>query len=99
MPDTSLYFDGKRPLDIDFGELRKEDFKDKKRVKIDDLTPNQYFVNSESIQLKRRGKNLTTPFVGLYKGVYILFDGHHTVIAKKLNGQKYITALTTIINK
>jgi hypothetical protein len=95
--DTSTFFENKK-VPLGFDDVSKRDFTVRKRFKIADLTPNQKHVEDWLIEIKRRGNRLTTPYVLNYKGTLLLMDGHHTTIAKKLNGQKFIIALTMTIN-
>lgn len=71
----------------------KSDFSIFKIILISELWTNQPEVNDEVVRVKMKGKNLTTPYVIELKGKLILIDGHHTVIAKKLNGQTKIKAM------
>lgn len=66
------------------------DFKKNKIVKISDLYANQIALDPAALALKRKGKNLTTPMVVRKNNKLILIDGHHTVIAKKLNGSENV---------
>lgn len=86
----------------DLGSIGKGLFTHIKRVKIDDLAPRQTHISGGTLNRKMSGKDLTTPYVVITDKGNILIDGHHTVIAKKLKGQKYILAqcytLTSINN-
>lgn len=88
------YFSFTKPILDSVEGIEKSAFTVRKRVLIESLCPNQVLVEPLLISHKRKGNNLTTPYVLIYKGYNILMDGHHTTIAKKLNGQKYIIALT-----
>lgn len=94
---TAPFFE-KQKIDLGFGEVSKRDFKEMKRIKISDLMPNQKLVEDWLIDKKRKGNGLTIPYVLVFRGNLVLMDGHHTTIAKKMNGQKYIYALTLTIN-
>lgn len=94
---TTPFFE-KQKIDLGFGEVSKRDFKERKRIRISDLMPNQKLVEDWLIDKKRKGRALTIPYVLVFRGNLVLMDGHHTTIAKKLNGQKYIYALTLTIN-
>lgn len=88
---TEFYF-GRGPTFPDFGNINKLSFVSKKRIEISSLRPNQHEVDQDEIELKRKGKRLQDIYVVNHKGENYLMDGHHTVIAKMLNGQKYVTA-------
>lgn len=93
---TADFFD-RTKVPFGFRAVSKREFTVKKRIKIAELMPNQKTVEDWLISVKRRGNRLTTPYVLIYRGNLILMDGHHTTIAKKLNGQKYIIALTFML--
>lgn len=74
--------------------FRKSDFKEFKTISISkNIYTNQPTVQNSVIQTKRKGKNLTLPYVVEFKGDLLLVDGHHTIVAKKLNGQKKVRAM------
>lgn len=73
--------------------IGKSDFSVFKTVNICDLWANQSDVNYFDVKIKMKGKNITTPYVISLKDKLILIDGHHTVIAKKINGQKKVKAM------
>ena len=91
------YFKIVKP-DLGFESISKRQFVVKRKIAIDTLCPNQKEVKPLLISHKRKGNQHTTPYVLIYKGYNILMDGHHTTIAKKLNGQKFIYALTLTLN-
>lgn len=83
---------------IQFG-INRNHFVKRKRVKINQLHPNQPEVDPEVILVKRKGRQLTIPVVLQYGTMFILLDGHHTVSAKKMNGQSYVYAKYLKIDK
>ena len=83
-PHNEDLFDGKS-----FGMV---DFNKNIIVKISDLYANQMALDPEALALKRKGKHLTMPMVVRKNNKLILIDGHHTVIAKKLNGSEKVKA-------
>jgi hypothetical protein len=87
--ETSKYLKDLNEHHIKNG-VGQNDFKENKRVKISDLHPNQKYIDSEVLEYKLKNKQLTIPYVLFYLGRYILIDGHHTVISKLINGQKFI---------
>ena len=89
---TSVFFGNKEREDVNLS-ISMKDFKTVKRVRICDLTPNQPHVDMDVVEMKQKGKGLTMPYVLEYNGKLILMDGHHTTIAKMLNGQQYIKCL------
>lgn len=90
--ETTVFFN--RPVcNPDLGALGRGMFTQKKRFKIDELSPRQIYVCEETINYKMKGRWLTTPCIVVSKKETVLIDGHHTVIAKMLNGQKYVYAL------
>ena len=90
---TANYLQHDHGLHNEMPNFGESDFSAFKMVLISDLWANQEEVQPEVIDVKRRGKNLTIPYVVNLKGKLILIDGHHTTIAKKLNGQKKIKAM------
>lgn len=83
---------------MDLGSITKGMFTKYKRVKIESLFPRQTYVEGETLNLKLSGKYFTVPCVAISPSGNILIDGHHTVIAKKLRGQKYVNAMCYIFN-
>lgn len=85
---------GVKKLNLDLFTLThnisKSDFKEVKRVKISTLHPNQLDVDGLTLNWKISGKGYTTPFVLITDYGNILIDGHHTVIAKSILGNRYI---------
>lgn len=73
--------------------LSKDEFTVRRRIDISSLHPRQRWLDKECLDQKIKGRNHTTVYVGCMKDKNILFDGHHTAAAKKINGQKYIMAL------
>lgn len=67
--------------------LNKREFTSDMLVSIDDLWANQPTLDEETLNIKLKGKKLSACYVVGFNGKKILIDGHHTVIAKKLNGQ------------
>lgn len=59
-------------------------------VRINDIWANQPSIDSECLKHKIKGKNLSICYVAKKNGKHILIDGHHTVIAKKLNGRQKV---------
>lgn len=82
--------------DLTFQSFGKEDYHKIGYIKIDDVIPNQVELDIECLQRKIKGKGLSFPHVLLYNGKTILMDGHHTVIAKKINGQVRFKSKITI---
>ena len=78
---------------MDLGDLGKGRFTVKKRLKIDELQPRQNQVSGGTLNYKLTGKGFTVPYVAVTESGNILIDGHHTVIAKKLKGQRFVFAL------
>lgn len=74
-------------------EVRKDKFNGRKIVNIADLYPNQAEIDVDLVNNKQKGKLLKTPYVLKYNNKLILMDGHHTVIAKKLNGVTKVKVL------
>ncbi len=83
---------GKPILDIDLGDTGKGRFADFKRIEITSLHPRQTHVSGGTLNYKMAGNGFTVPYVVISDQGNILIDGHHTVIVKKLKGQKYIYA-------
>lgn len=77
---------------MDLGDVGKGRFTITKRIKIADLQPRQTEVSGGTLNYKMTGKGLTMAYVVITATGNILIDGHHTVIVKKLKGQKYIYA-------
>ncbi len=71
----------------------KNDFKEFKTVTICDLHANQENLDVDCLNLKIKGKNLSIPYVVKFFDKLILIDGHHTVVSKKINGQKKVKVL------
>ena len=82
--------------DFSFNTFGSGDYNKKGFVKIEDITPNQETLDEKCLKMKIKGKNLSLPHVLQYKGKNILIDGHHTVIAKKINGIKKVFCKITI---
>ena len=78
--------------DKEFGGIGKGDFKEEKLLIINELIPNQVYVDLDVVKIKMKGKQLTMPYVIKRLGELFLIDGHHTVIAKKLKGQIKVRA-------
>lgn len=85
-------------LNTDLGDTGKGRFTEVKRVKIEDLHPRQQTVCGGTLNYKMKGKGLTTAYVVIHKDGNILIDGHHSVIVKKLKGQKFVYAKCYIFN-
>jgi len=75
----------------------REDFNEVKVININDLHPNQWTIDEECLKRKIKGKNLSLVYVVYIRGIYVLIDGHHTVVAKLLNGQKKVKCKLSII--
>lgn len=93
---TSLLFDKQR-FEGDLGDIGKGRFTRTERIVIADLSPRQSLVEIDVLRAKMKGIGLTKPYVVIGKGFKVLIDGHHTVIAKKLNGQQFVIAKTYYI--
>lgn len=76
----------------------KKDFTQTKFIYISDLYANQELIDSKVLNYKLLGKNLSQLFVIEFNNKKILIDGHHTVIAKKLNGNKRVKCKYLKIN-
>ncbi len=96
--NISQFFDGYTPLDHQLPVLGKLDFKNIKVIDISVLLPNQSNVDYDVIEHKRKGKNLSKVYVVRKLDKYYIIDGHHTVIAKKLNGQKKVKTFFLDLN-
>ncbi len=77
---------------LELPSMGKNDFNRVKLVSIDALWANQHEVDDTIIANKRKGIGFTMPYVVSYMGKLILMDGHHTVIAKRLNGRVKVYA-------
>jgi len=73
--------------------LNPGQFDKAKMVKIGDLWANQSLIDNKTLTLKMKGKNLSVCYVLSVNNKFILIDGHHTVIAKKLNGQQKVKVM------
>jgi hypothetical protein len=89
---------GKPVNTLDLGSVGRGNFTIVKKVTISELEPRQTLVNGGTLNLKMKGKHWTQPCVVVTPNSKILIDGHHTVIAKKLRGQKQVNALCYIIS-
>lgn len=69
-----------------------------RKIQIEYLQANQKEIEKDCLSRKLKGVNLSIPIVLIYKGKYILMDGHHTVIAKMLKGFDFIRCKTLIID-
>ena len=76
--------------DFNFLNIGKHSFVSIKKIEINQLIANQEYIDKDVLKIKIKGKQLTIPYVLNYNNKLILIDGHHTVIAKKINGQKFI---------
>lgn len=76
----------------------KNDFKSFRFVSISDLFANQEFIDSKVLNIKLSGKNMSVCYVVEFNEKKILIDGHHTVIAKKLNGLRKVKAMFLNLN-
>lgn len=66
---------------------------EKKTMNISDLHPTQAFVHTndvEKLQSKIDDKNPSHVRVATHKGKFYILDGHHSVMAAKLRGEKTI---------
>lgn len=70
-----------------------------KMVSIEGLYANQEFIDSKVLSDKIGGKNLSICYTVKINGKIILIDGHHTVIAKKLNGNKKFRSMFLDLDK
>jgi hypothetical protein len=75
------------------------EFTETKIISVFDLYANQEEINGDHLKKKLKGKNDSVCYVAIFNGKYILLDGHHTVIAKMLNGKSKIKALCNRVNK
>lgn len=89
---------GKPVNTSDLGSITRGNFTKVKKVDISELEPRQTTVNGGTLNIKIKGKHWTQPCVVITPNAKILIDGHHTVIAKKMRGQKLVNALCYIIN-
>jgi len=79
--------------------VNRNDFNIKKRIKISDIKPMQERVDMKIVSNKQKGSHkYSIVYVVEHNNNKILIDGHHTVIAKLLNGQKYIYCLYCVHN-
>jgi len=78
------------PTYPNFGDVNKSSFSLVRMVNISDLWPNQREVDTDVIDIKVKNKNLSPIYVIQTDGKQFIVDGHHTVIAKKLQGKKRI---------
>lgn len=76
------------PHNLEVPCIGKSDFKCFKFICLDDLYTNHPELDEVALSEKVRGKNLTIPYVIKLRGIMILIDGHHTIAAKIINGQK-----------
>jgi hypothetical protein len=70
-----------------------EDSFEKKTMNISDLHPTQLFVHTrdvEQLQRKIDDKNPSHVRVATHKGNFYIIDGHHSVMAARLRGEKTI---------
>ena len=82
----------------DIGDVGKGRFTVKRRIPIASIHPRQTMIDDLCLADKVKGKYHTEAFVVITKDKNILIDGHHTVAAKKINGQKYIMAKCYLFN-
>jgi len=76
----------------------REMFTNTKMIDIDSLHPNQWTLDGECLARKIKNKSThSVIYVAFVKGVYVLIDGHHTVIAKQKSGQKRVKCKLAII--
>lgn len=88
---TSNFFN--YPHNLELPLFGKSDFKEFKIIDFKDLYTNQPEIDEKVLANKIRGVNLTLPYVVEFKGKRILIDGHHTIVAKILNGQKKVRVM------
>lgn len=75
------------------GTTEYNSMKQPKRMKISDLKATQPFVRTndlDKLRSKIHDKHPTHVSIVTYKGVHYINDGHHSVMAAKLRGDKYI---------
>lgn len=75
------------------GLAEYDSMKQPKRMKISDLKATQPFVRTndfDKLRSKIHDKHPTHVSIVTYKGVHYINDGHHSVMAAKLRGDKYI---------
>jgi len=75
----------------------KEGFIKTKLVKVKNLYANQPHIDPQALALKLKGKNLTQIYIVNYNQKDIVIDGHHTTVAKIMNGQERVKALYLIL--
>lgn len=82
----------------DIGDVGKGRFTAIRRISIASLYPRQTQIDDNCLADKIKGKYHTRAFVVVTRDKNILIDGHHTVAAKKIKGQKYIMAKCYFFN-
>lgn len=89
---TEILFE--KPVNIeDLGRINRDLFTTRKRFLIAELHPRQPECWGGTINYKLKGINLTKTIVCITPlKQNVIMDGHHTTIAKKIKGQKYIYA-------
>lgn len=93
MLTTESYLKPVNTVCFDGLEISKDKFIQSGLVYINELTPNQKTLDTDCLQGKIKGTvKLTSIYVLKYKGLNILIDGHHTVIAKLIKGQIKVRA-------
>lgn len=70
--------------------MNKSQFKDVRFINPKELFANQKEIDSKVLNGKLKGKNHSICYVAISNGKMILIDGHHTVIAKLLNGKRKV---------
>ncbi len=99
--NTADYFP--KRLGVDFNNINivvaRADFKERKRVLLSEIIPMQERIDMKIIENKRKGfMKYSEPFIVKFKSNLYLIDGHHTAVAKILNGQKYIFGMFLSLN-
>lgn len=91
MITTEAYLKPVNTLELFTLGISKDCFTTTGILNISDLTPNQKTLDIQCLHLKIKGKlKFSTIQVLKYNGLNILMDGHHTVIAKLIKGQKKV---------
>lgn len=70
----------------------KSDFKNTKLVKVKNLYANQPVIDPSVLAYKLKGQKLSQIYIVNYNQKDIVIDGHHTVVAKIINGQSKVKA-------
>ena len=74
----------------DLPAMNKSQFKEVRLIGTKELFANQKEIDSDVLNEKLKGKNHSICYVAISNEKNILIDGHHTVIAKILNGNSKV---------